>query len=247
MRVLIATMLVLVAAAPGAAAIDFLLPGMPLASASLAPGERAVYRVITRSLGSVDTSFVEMAVLERRNGRLRIEISFGAYPRRARETTTVRMRLDERVLSISSGDEFRPCLLETLIREGSGSFRAATVDELDDLGIDGFFVAPDAARSRTALAPERVRTEAGTFACAGVATARRDERDVTLGGVRAKRVEEERTVLWRSDAAPLWGLVKASVERRSAVERPGAAFPGAPRVTITESTLVAASIPRSKR
>ena len=246
MRTLIAGLLVALCAAP-CAALDVLVPGMPLAAATLVPGERAAYRVVTRSLGSADTSFVEMGVLERRDGRLRIEISFGPYPRRARETTTVRMLLAERVLSIVAGAEFRACLIETLVREGSGRFRPATAAELDDLGIDDLFVPADASRSRAALAPQRVRTDAGTFVCAGIATTKRDERDVTLGGVRAKRVEEERTVLWRSAEAPLWGLVTSSVERRSVVERPGASFPGAPRVTIIESTIISASIPRAKR
>ncbi len=233
-----------VAAVP-AAAVDFLVPGVSLGSVSLEPGARVRYLVVTQSFGSSDSSQVELAVLSHGRGEVRLEVSTAPYPPSRDETFTVRLRLAESVTSIESAEEFRGCLREIRIREGDEGFRAPTDDELDELAIEDLFVQSSAGAERRALESGKVAVPAGSFTCSGIETSRRSARTVTLGGVRAERTEEEVTRIYLSRDVPLWGLVKSRMEKRSMMRREGAPA-AAPRITITESTLLSFERPRAR-
>lgn len=239
----LAIALLAAAAVAAAAAVDFILPGVSLGSVSLAAGARVAYLVVSQTLGSSDSTYVELAVLSRGRGEVRLEVSTAPFPPRRDETLAVRLRLAERAVSAASADEFRACIREIRIREGAESFREPTPSELEDLAIEDLFIRRSGEGERRSLPPATVAVPAGSFLCSVVETSRRDARTVTLGGVRAERVEEEATRIWISADVPLWGLVKSRVERRSSVERAGSAG-GAPRVTITESRLLSYKKPR---
>ena len=222
-----------------------LIPGISLESVTLDPGARVAYLVVSESFGAADSSRVELAVLSRGRGEVRLEISMAPYPPRSAETVTVRLRLSERVASIASADEFRECLREIRIREGEEAFRAPTDAELDDFAIEDLFVRRSAdARTRT-IGAATVAVPAGSFSCSGVETSSRSERTVMLGGVRAERIEEEVTRIYRAADVPLWGLVKSRMERRGEIRREGSQS-GSPRVAITEATLLSFRCPRGE-
>ena len=243
--VIAAIMLAFAVPASPARAVDFLVPGVSLGSVSLAAGARVSYLVVTESFGSADSSFVELAVVSRRRGEVRLEVSTAPYPRRRDETLTVRLRLSERAVSAASAGDFRECIREIRVREGTGDFREPTAAELDDLSIEDLFIRRSEGAVRRDLAAATVAVPAGSFLCSGVETARRDARTVTLGGVRAERIEEETTRIWISPDVPLWGLVKSRMERRNTISR--AESPGAaPRITITESILLSYRAPSGK-
>jgi hypothetical protein len=243
--VLPALILAFAAAAAPVLAVDFIVPGISLESVSLAPGARVAYLVVSQSFGSSDSSYVELAILSRGGGEVRLELSTAPYPPRRAETLPVRLRFSERAVSVSSAGEFRECIREIRVREGSKSFREPTAAELDDLAIEDLFIRRSGGEERRALAAATVAVPAGSFLCSGVETARRDARTVTLGGVAAERVEEETTRIWISSDVPLWGLVKSRMERRSTIARMGSSG-AAPRITITESTLLSFKKPRGK-
>jgi|GEM_PF-1792806 len=232
-------------ASAGARAIDFLVPGMSLESVSLVPGARVSYLVTSQSFGATDSSYVELRVLDRAGGAFRLEILSSPYPRSEEGSTTVRLRLAERVTSAATSEAFRSCLEEIRIREGAGAFRAPTQKELDDLDIEELFVRANEHSERRAFEPARIATPAGSFLCDGVELSRKETRQVSLGGVQAERTEEMTSRLWLSREVPLWGLVKSRIEKtdltRSSAARAGGQTP---RVTVTESILLSYRRPR---
>ena len=229
----------------GARAIDFLVPGMSLESVSLVPGSRVSYLVTSQSFGVTDSSYVELRVLDRAGGAFRLEIFSSPYPRSKEGSTTIRLRLAERVTSATTSEAFRSCLEEIRIREGAGAFRSPTQKELDDLDIEGLFVRANDHSERRVLEPARIATPAGSFLCDGAELSRKETRQVSLGGVQAERTEEMTSRLWLSREVPLWGLVKSRIEKtdltRSSVARAGGQ---PPRVTVTESVLLSYRRPR---
>jgi hypothetical protein len=227
--------------------IDILVPGMSLRSVSLVPGARVSYLVKSESFGAADSSFIELRVLEPRNGSHRLEIVSAPYPRSKETSVTIRLRLEERVTSASSPAEFRSCLKEILIKEGRNAFRAATSAEMEDLDIEAIFIRTDDSAPRTPLGSARISTPAGVYLCDGVEVSRKDTRSVRLGGVQAQRLEEETSRAWTSKDVPLWGLVKSTVEKKTLTKIPGAvARVERPRVTVTESTLLSCTRPRGR-
>jgi hypothetical protein len=228
-------------------AVDFLVPGISLESVSLTPGARVSYLVITLSFGAVDSSYVELRVLDRAKGEVRLEVVSSPYPRKAAESVTVRLRLLERVTAISSPSEFPPCLREMLIREGTEPFRAATAKERDEFDVEALFLPSGEGTERTALESSSISTPAGIFRCEGVRISKRASRILDLGGIRTERIEEESSTVRLSPTIPFWGLVRATVEKRSltksSLARPGSS---SPRVTRTESILLSYKKPRGR-
>ena len=231
----------------GAAGVDFLVPGMSLESLSLIPGARVSYLVVSKSFGAADSSFIELRVLERKAGAFRLEIVSSPYPRSREESVTVRIRLAERVLSAASPESFRSCLLDIVIKEGTGAFREPTARELDDIDIESVFLRPDEGLSKTPLASAKIAVPAGVFLCDGADYSREETRTVNLGGVRAQRVEEEKSRIWISRDVPLWGLVRSTVEKKSRTIAAGVpASEARSRVTSTESVLLSYRKPRGR-
>jgi hypothetical protein len=227
--------------------IDFLVPGMSLESVSLVPGARVSYLVISKSFGASDSSFVEIDVLEHAGGAFRLEIVSSPYPRSKQESVTVRLRLSERVTAAVSAESFRACMLDVAIKEGTGAFRTPTADELDDMDLESIFVRESDGMQRTRLEPDSIATPAGVFLCEGAEYARDETRPVSLGGVDARRIEEEKSRVWISRDIPLWGLVKSTVEKRSRTIAAGVpASESRARETSTESILLFYRTPRGR-
>jgi hypothetical protein len=233
-------------AAARAAGVDFLVPGMSLEAVSLEPGARVSYLVISKSFGVADSSFVELRVLERNGGAFRIEVVSSPYPRSKEESVTIRLRLAERVMSASSPEAVRACLLDVAVKEGTGTFRAPTAEELDKMDIESIFLLPNARFARTPLGSARLSVPAGTFACEGAEYSRNETKTVSLGGTEARRIEEERSRIWISRDVPLWGLVRSTVEKKSLTASAGAPASSRPRETSTESILLSYAKPRRR-
>jgi hypothetical protein len=228
-----------------AAAIDFLIPGISLRSVSLLPGARVSYLVVSESFGATDSSYVELRVLGSEKQEFKLEIITGPYPLTKKERITVRLRLEERVLSIASADEFRPCLKEILFKEGSEDFRRPTDRELDDLDIEKLLLRSSEGMECTPLEAAKIATPAGVFLCEGTQSSRKESRTVSLGGIEAERIDEEVSQLWISREVPLWGLVRSKVEERNFTKVSGVhPAPASPRVTVTQSVLISYRKPR---
>jgi hypothetical protein len=221
-----------------AVGIDFLVPGVSLASVSFNPGARVRYLVTSEALGSIDSSEVELAVLECHTDEVFLEISTTQIPKIEEESVTVRMRLDRRVTSILSPAEFKECVREILIREGTEQFRVPSEDEIADYEFDRVFRKREEDTVRRDLGTERIETAAGAFDCDIVELSRRDLRAVQLGGIDAQRVEEEVSTVWLSGDVPFWGMVKSTVEHR----RETRLLTDSPPVTLAPHTTITASI-----
>ena len=221
-----------------AAGIDFLVPGVSLESLSFNPGARVRYLVTSEVRGSIDSSEVELAVLECHADEVLLEIISTPVPKIEDEAVTVRMRLDRMVTSISSPAEFKECIREMLIREGTEQFREPSEDEIADYEFERVFLKRDETTVRRDLGTERIEIPAGVFTCDIVELSMRDQRAVKLGGIDAERVEEEVSTVWLSDEVPFWGMVKSTVERR----RETRLLTGSPRAKLAPHTTVTASI-----
>jgi hypothetical protein len=182
---------------------DFLVPGMSLESVSLVPGARVSYLVVSKSFGAADSSFIELRVLEHKGGAFRLEIVSSPYPRSKVESVTVRLRLAERVTSATSSESFRSCLLEVVIREGTGAFREPTARELDRMDIESIFLRPDDGLLRSPLASAKIAVPAGAFLCDGAEYSRDETRPVSLGGVLSRDGDRIGSSLIYETARPL--------------------------------------------
>jgi hypothetical protein len=226
-------------AAP-AAGIDFLVPGVSLESLSFDPGARVRYLVTSEVRGAIDSSEVELAVLECDAECVLLEIYSTPIPHNEQETVTVRMRLDRRVTSISSPAEFKACIREMMIKEGSELFREPSEEEIEDYEFERVFLTRDEGAVRRDLGTERIESPAGVFVCDIIELSTCDRRSVKLGGIDAERVEEEVSIVWLSDEIPFWGMVQSSVERRRETRLLTEAPPPqlAPHTTVTASILL---------
>jgi hypothetical protein len=232
---------------PRADGVDFLVSGMSLESVSLVPGARVSYLVVSKSFGAADSSFIELRVLEHKGGAFRLEIVSSPYPRSKEESVTVSLRLSERVISVTSPESFRSCLLEVAIKEGAGAFREPTARELGDMDIESIFLRPEKGLLRTPLESAKIAVPAGVFSCDGAEYSRDESRPVSLGGVQAQRVEEEKSRIWISRDVPLWGLVKSTVEKKSRTIAAGVPASAArSRETATEAVLLSYRKPRGR-
>lgn len=238
-RILCLVLFVSMCALPGAArGIDFLVPGVSLASVSFDPGARVRYLVTSTVEGVTDSSEIELAVLACHADSVLLEIVSAPVPEIVEETVTVRLRLDRRVTSVSTPDEFEACIGEILIREGAQRFRRPTAEEIADYEFERMFPMEDSTAVRRKRGTERVETAAGVFDCTVVEISKRVERPVTLGGIEAKRVEEEVSTVWLSDEIPFWGMVGSRVEHRRETKLPA----GSPRMLLEPRETTTASM-----
>ena len=230
-----------------AAKVDFLLPGMSLESAAFVPGARVSYLVISKSFGAADSSYLELRVLDRAKGAFRLEVVSSPYPRSKKESTTIRLRIADRITSLASPDSFASCLLGIQIKEGTGSFREPSAREIDDMDLESMFLRTDDSLRRAPLGTAVIKVPAGVFSCEGAEHSRESSRPVSLGGVPARRIEEEKIRVWISRDVPFWGLVKSSIDRKSRTTAAGAGDSASrPRETATESVLLSYTKPRRR-
>lgn len=228
-----------------AEAIDLLVPGISLGSVALVKGAMVSYLVVTESFGASDSSWVQLEVLSRAGGEIKLQVSTAPYPPRRSEIFTVRLQLSEKVVSISSPDEFKACVRSIRVREGLSAFREPTKEELDEMAIEDLFLRRGDDCSKSDISISILNVPAGTFECSGLQTNKRSERNVSLGGVSALRIEEEITRIWLSQQVPLWGLVKSRMERKTSIRRSGSSET-ADRLTIVESMLIDFRNPKMK-
>jgi hypothetical protein len=223
-----------------AVAVDFLVPGVSLESVTFTRGARVRYLVTSEVHGAIDSSMVELAVLDSGTADVLLEILSASVPVLEEETVTVRLRLERTVTSISSPDEFRDCIREILVRDGTDPFREPSDEEAADFELERVLLRQDTAAARRNLECETIETAAGTFYCEVTELSRRDQRAVKLGGIDAERIEEEVSTIWMSRDVPFWGMVKSRVERRRETvlltDSPLARL--VPQATITSSILV---------
>jgi hypothetical protein len=224
---------------PAAAGVDFLIPGVSLESLAFDPGARVAYIVIGEAYGTSDSTLVELAVIDRSDSLVTIEISSSPYPASVEETVTVRLVLDEQVRSIDSPDAFYGYVREVHVKEGRDPFREPTAEEIGDYDLEEVFIKKRDDAERTTLDDREIITPAGAFTCRVHELSKSIVRPVNLGGVEAEMREEERSVLYLSDAVPFWGLVRSRVESRRSTRILGGMREqgGAPRTVVTESIL----------
>ena len=225
-----------------AGGLDFLLPGISLRSVEFESGSSVKYLIISESYGIPDTSVVELAILESGGGYALIEISTSPYPRIMEETVRVRMRLSEEVRRIETPEEFSPHVSNILVKDGDGPFQEPSPEDLEELELERMFLSSPEDSLRVSLGREEVDTPAGSFLCDKKEILKLKEAGISLGGVKAVRMERERTILWISTDIPFWGLVRSRIERESSttlVDDPG--FRQEPRRSATESVLISFS------
>ncbi len=220
--------------------VDFLVPGVSLESVIFTRGARVRYLVTSEVHGAVDSSIVELAVLESAAADILLEIFSASVPEKEEETVTVRLRLERKVTSISSPEEFRDYIREVLVRNGTEPFREPSDEEVDDFELERVLLKRDEASARRSLGRETIETVAGTFYCEVTELSRRDRRAVKLGGIDAERIEEEVSTVWMSREVPFWGMVRSRVERRRETvlltDTPPARL--VPQATVTSSILI---------
>ncbi len=225
-----------------AGGLDFLLPGISLRSVEFESGSSVKYLIISKSYGIPDTSMVELAILEAGGEYALIEVSTSPYPRIVEETVRVRMRLSEGVRDIKTQEEFSSYADEILVKDGDGPFQAPSPEDLEELDLERMFLPSPEDSLRVSLGREEVGTPAGSFPCEKEEIVKFKETEISLGGIKAVRVERERIILWISPDIPFWGLVRSRIERENSttlVDDPG--FRQEPRRSVTESVLVSFS------
>ena len=220
--------------------LDFLVPGVSLDMVSFDAGTSVTYLIIAEAYGEKDSSLVHLAVIDLVGDDVVLEIASSPYPESGEETITVRLRIAEDVKTITSPDEFYTYLKEIHVRDGCEPFRSPTEDEIEDFELEKMFLPAGERMERTVHPPEIRETLVGDFTCEKVELRRSDVRPVSLGGIQAERLEEERSTLWLSPDVPFWGLVQSRVERRTATKilMPGRQREVEPRITVTESILL---------
>jgi hypothetical protein len=228
-----------------ASAVDFLIPGVSVESVALAAGARVAYLVTTESFGAIDSSYIELRVIDHRGGAFRLEIVSAPYPRTVEGSTTVRVRISDRLSRAATPEELRASIDEIRVKDGAGPFREPSERELDDLDLERLFLRRDTGAVESRLDSSRIAVPAGSFACEGIRISEKETKHVSLGGVEAERGEEETSVVWRSTVVPVWGVVKSVVERRVWTTSSAARIPAAPRETKTVSVLLSYRAPRA--
>ena len=231
---------VLVAGPAAGTGIDFLVPGVALEAVDFRAGTSVVYLVISEAHGVRDTSLVGLEITRADSLGVGLEIVSSGWPREPEETIAVSLTLCPGVRGVRSSEEFHDCIGEIRLRQGSGPLREPSSEEIEDFDLERLFLKRREGIRREELAPEQVSVPAGTFPCAVVEYFHSDRRRVSIGGVTAERLEEERSTLRLSPQVPLWGLVSSRVERTSSTAGTQDARPWTtrPRVTVTESVLV---------
>ena len=223
-----------------AAAVDFLVPGVSIESVSFTPGARVKYLVTSEMNGAIDSSIVELTVVEWHESDVRLEIYSAPVPVCEEEAITIRLLIKRRIAEISSPDELRSCIGEIEVRDGAGEFRTPDDDEIADFELERIFLARTEETVKRALGADTVETVAGSFMCEATELTTESRRAVKLGGIDAERVEREVSTIWMSSDIPFWGMVRSRVERmretKLLTDRPPARL--RPQRTITASILI---------
>lgn len=220
--------------------VDFLIPGVSLESVSFDAGARVKYLVISYVYGESDSSVVDLAVIDYKDGEVIIEIASSPYPAIEGETVTVRLLIDENVKSISSPEEFDDCIRKISVKDGLEPFREPTEEEMEDFDINEIFLKSSAGMKVRVFDQEELETPAGRFGCDVYEYSKSDVYTVELGGIEAERFEQEISILWLSGDIPFWGLVRSRVEKTKLTRILEGVSPlePEPRTTITESILI---------
>ena len=237
--------LILPAAGPARAEVDFLVPGVSLHSVDFTAGTSVSYLIISEAHGIRDSSLVTLEVTEKGSEGAGLEITSTTWPPVDTEAVTVRLTLCADAGEMNSPEEFYACISDIHVRNGTEPFREPSLEELEDFDIGRLFLKRSEGLKRQELEPESVEVPAGTFRCDVFEYFRSDRRDVAMGGITAERFEEERSILRISSEVPFWGLVRSRVERTSKTSYPGGRNPREtrPKVTVTESVLIEYSTP----
>lgn len=229
----------------GMCGVDFLVPGVSLASLSLEQGAEVTYLVVAEAFGESDSSFVGLKVLGGNEDFMDLEISVSSYPPSKEETVTVRFSLSRDFKEISSPDEYMSYCDNILLKEGEEGFREPTGEELEEMELEKVFFKSHEGMDREVLPPEEIEAPGGRFLCEVEKLARRIVKPVLLGGVKGEREESESVTLWHSSEVPFWGLVMSRLEREASTRirstRPTASK--VPRRTKTYSLLLSCKRP----
>lgn len=228
-----------------AASVDFLIPGVSLESLTFDAGARVSYLVVGEAYGTSDSSLVELAVIDRLDGMVTIEISSSPFPESVEEKITVRLVLDEQVRAIHSPEKFHEYVTKVYVKEGSDPFREPTTEEIRDYDLETVFIKKREDVQCTVLDDEEVITPAGVFQCTVNELLKSVIKPVNLGGVEAETREQERSVLYLSGSVPFWGLVRSRVESSRSTRILGGKRnqAGVPRTVVTESVLFSYYMP----
>jgi hypothetical protein len=225
--------------------VDFLVPGVSLHSVDFTPGTSVRYLIISEAHGIADSSLVTLKVTGKESGTAGLEITSTTWPPVDLETITVRLTLCPGAGELGTPEEFYSCISDVTVKNGEEPFREPTREELEDFDIGRLFLKREEGLERKELEPETVQVPAGSFECRVYEYSRSDTRDVAMGGITARRTEEEHSILRVSGGVPFWGLVRSRVERRSETSYPGGRGQrrAKPKVTVTESVLIGFSAP----
>ncbi len=239
------TAIMLPAAGPASADVDFLVPGVSLHSVDFTTGTSVSYMIISEAHGIRDSSLVTLEVTGNGTGGACLEIMSTTWPPVDMEAITVRLTLCPGVAEMSTPEEFYACISDILVRDGTEPFREPSFEELEEFDIGRLFLKRSEGLQRQELEPESVEVPAGTFRCDVYEYFRSDRRDVEMGGITAERFEEERSILRISPDVPFWGLVRSRVTRTTKTSYPGGRSQreARPKVTVTESVLIDYTIP----
>ena len=229
--------------------IDFLIPGVSLGSVSFTEGAAVEYMIVSEAYSVFDTSIVKLSVMESKGGSFLLEIVSSPFPEMEEETVAVRLHLKEGILEARTPEDARKFIDRVFLREGSGSFNEQDEEEIDKFDLDKLFIRDAGMMEEKVLVPEKVETPAGCFNCSISEFFKSETHAIKLGGVDAERFEEQTSRLMVSEKVPFWGVVRSRVERKSYTRissAAGSGRPPRPKVTVTESILVAFSISASK-
>ncbi len=223
-----------------AAGVDFIVPGVSLESVDFTPGTSVSYLVVSRSYEVEDSSFVSLSVLRADAGSVVLQIVSSTYPLEDEESVTVRLTLSGKYKEIETPKEYLSCIEDIQVKEGLSQFREPSLEEIEDFDLERLFLESNRGMEQSRLQPEEVVTPAGSFECEVYEYFRSDTSAVTMGGVQAARLEEERSILRISGDVPFWGLVGSTIERKSStvIESVSRFRKPRPTVTMTESVLI---------
>jgi hypothetical protein len=223
-----------------AAEIDFLVPGVSLRSVEFIEGASVTYLIISEAHGIADSSLVSLSVISSGPEGSRLSIRSTTWPPVDTETVEVRLTICSNAAETCFPEELYSCISNIEIKNGTEPFREPAPEELEDFDIERLFIERRGEFTRRELERDSVDVPAGSFICDVREYSRSEVRDVAMGGITAKRSEEETSTLHISSEVPFWGLVRSRVERRSQTSYPGGRNQREtrPRETVTESVLV---------
>jgi hypothetical protein len=220
--------------------VDFLLPGVSLASISFEEGAMVRYLTISQTFGVRDSSLVELEVLDRSEGEMVLLINNSSYPPLPRETVSVKIVMREEITKMTSPSEFRNYISAVYVSQGGGDFQEATEEEIDDFDLDGLFI--ESSEEIEEFSPDsgKIVTPAGKFDCQISEYKSSSTRKINLGGVEGYKKKVGFSKYWKSDKVPFWGVVRSRVEKKSTtfISTGSPFYEPESKVVLTESILI---------